>query len=234
MADVKLQNQILQLGKLIVNELGLTNSNDTLSRWVAHYIAEQIQAIEIFDNDQTNEEQKKMEKCFKDIIFLWQNRGVFPQGKKPTNNFDLIFDTLEKLNRNYPRKYFVEQIQWLENPKTNVINEEIDISILLNYVAEVEKISFFLISDLISRASDLATDEKVKEWIDVTANSYFLDGPDMSAVRFIIDDLNKNFKSEEEKNLKLLINNIDQFIETSNEIKNILKFQLDNILEKNE
>ena len=36
------QKAILELGKLFVKELDLEKSVDTLSRWMAHYVAEKI------------------------------------------------------------------------------------------------------------------------------------------------------------------------------------------------
>ena len=66
-----MREEILNLGKLLVGELGLEYSVDTLSRWMAHYIAEQMRIIESTEND-----DKKLaeEKCFETILKLWKHR----------------------------------------------------------------------------------------------------------------------------------------------------------------
>jgi len=38
-----MQKRIINLGKALVEELGLDTGVDTLARWMAHYIAEQME-----------------------------------------------------------------------------------------------------------------------------------------------------------------------------------------------
>jgi len=46
MEQSEIQKELITLGKRLVKQLGLTHSNDTLARWMAHYIAELIYKAE--------------------------------------------------------------------------------------------------------------------------------------------------------------------------------------------
>jgi hypothetical protein len=63
------------LGQEIVKQLGLDTTTDTLSRWMAHRVAELIAQGE---NDQTRRADAA------DLILrLWERRGAWPQGWPP-------------------------------------------------------------------------------------------------------------------------------------------------------
>ena len=68
MEHLEQQKKAINLGKLLVNELGLESSNDTLSRWMAHYISEKMLLAEKLPE---GEEKNKAEKdCFETILKL--------------------------------------------------------------------------------------------------------------------------------------------------------------------
>lgn len=67
----------MNLGKKLVKELDLDPGVDTLARWMAHYIAEQIILLE-----QKSGEEKKLaeERCIDMILKLWSHRATLPNG----------------------------------------------------------------------------------------------------------------------------------------------------------
>jgi hypothetical protein len=68
--------EILSLGNKLVEELKLADSNDTLSRWMAHYLAELMTQAE----SATGEAKANLEKqCFETILKIWANRGITPE-----------------------------------------------------------------------------------------------------------------------------------------------------------
>lgn len=67
MESSEVQKRSIELGKAIVEVLGLQRSNDTLSRWMAHYIAEQISKVE---HTTGTEKEEKKECCWNTILKL--------------------------------------------------------------------------------------------------------------------------------------------------------------------
>ena len=97
---------VLRLGEQIVNELGLADSADTLGRWMAHYIAELIHEVDAASEE---EQPARKAKCATAILDLWKHRQVFPGGKRPFENFDIVLRVLEGLDPESDRaRYFWE------------------------------------------------------------------------------------------------------------------------------
>jgi hypothetical protein len=71
------------LGELIVDQLGLETSTDTLSRWMAHRVAELVQQTE-----QGSQEAKK--EAAELIIGLWERRSAWPKGWPPPKTTEAI------------------------------------------------------------------------------------------------------------------------------------------------
>lgn len=67
MENSETQRHSIKLGKAIVEALGLQRSNDTLSRWMAHYIAEQVAKAE---RTSGTERETRQECCWKTILKL--------------------------------------------------------------------------------------------------------------------------------------------------------------------
>lgn len=93
MASSEIQERIINLGKALVEELG--SRIGTPSRWMAHYIAEQMT---IADNAQGDDKIRAEQKCFETILKLWEHRSSLPNGQRPFENFEPIFRVLEQLN----------------------------------------------------------------------------------------------------------------------------------------
>ena len=73
----EIQERIFNLGKALVEELGLEPGVDTLARWMAHYIAEKITLAK---NAHGDEKIKAEQQCFDAILKLWQHRSRLPNG----------------------------------------------------------------------------------------------------------------------------------------------------------
>ncbi|MGH3719388.1 MAG: hypothetical protein ACRDRI_11240 [Pseudonocardiaceae bacterium] len=74
----------MRLGEQIVHELGLERSNDTLSRWLAHHVAELINAAQDAQQTLTPEQaHQAAQQCRAAILQLWQHRTSWPHGWPP-------------------------------------------------------------------------------------------------------------------------------------------------------
>jgi hypothetical protein len=80
---------------MLVQELKLGDSVDTLGRWMAHYVAELIHEAERSDVETRD---IKREACFKAILELWRHRHELPNGKRPFEPFEPVFRALQTLD----------------------------------------------------------------------------------------------------------------------------------------
>src|SRR5262249_1554821 len=87
--------KVLELGKELVDELGLNKSNDTLARWMAHYVAELMHGVE---SAQGEDRLAKMRVCGDAILNLWRHRHELPSGKRPFEEMEPILRALESLD----------------------------------------------------------------------------------------------------------------------------------------
>lgn len=86
----------MELGKQIVNELGLDPGVDTLGRWMAHHIAELIT-----DAERTTEPEAKRKKeiqAAETISKVWQHRSAYENRINPLHEFKPILQVLRTLD----------------------------------------------------------------------------------------------------------------------------------------
>jgi len=88
----------LALGRQIVSELGLEPGVDTLSKWMAHHIAELISDAE----SQTDPEVKrnKETQAAESISKLWQHRSKYDNRINPLHDLKPILQVLQTLDPN--------------------------------------------------------------------------------------------------------------------------------------
>ncbi|NTU49842.1 MAG: hypothetical protein HGA87_02945 [Desulfobulbaceae bacterium] len=97
-------DNILKLGKRLVEELGLDQSVDTLGRWMAHYIAELIHDAETAIEEDQDE---KRSQCASAILDLWDHHSTMPRGRRPFQDFEAILRALESLDpKNAESRYY--------------------------------------------------------------------------------------------------------------------------------
>jgi hypothetical protein len=94
---------VLELGRHLVSEFEEPEQADTLSKWMAHYLAEQILAAKAARGKARDTLQGK---CADLILKLWAQRHALPRGRRPLEAFEPAMQTLEQLRSDQPR-YFV-------------------------------------------------------------------------------------------------------------------------------
>lgn len=149
--------EVLTLGRKLVDELGQEPRVDTLSRWMAHYIAELIDAAL---NAAPEERAAAERKCFETILELWEHRAELPDGRRPLENLEPIVRALESLDPdNETPRYFrfvrrtIDRVK--EGPHTLS---------LLDFVDGIDSTARILIGYKLADAARSALDES-KEWV---------------------------------------------------------------------
>lgn len=91
---MRLPSKVLRLGTLIVRELDLERSNDTLGRWMAHHLAELIAEAEGDDGDDRTETRGRI---FDLILRIWSHRRSLPQNADPLSKLEDLVSVLWRL-----------------------------------------------------------------------------------------------------------------------------------------
>jgi hypothetical protein len=185
---------VLKFGEKIVAELGNEDRADTLSRWMAHYVAELIQKSEVAQIEGRDE---ALAQCAAAILNLWEYRRKFPQGKRPLEDLEPIIRTLETLDPDRPAiRYFDDVI--LERSETEEADES---QTWLNLAVELDYSARILIRDCLARAAQTAVN-KSKEWIALAEAAGADHGIDILLIRALdeeSDPLNETRKRIEER-----------------------------------
>lgn len=162
MESLEMQKRIINLGKALVEELGLDPGVDTLARWMAHYIAEQM---EIAKNTTGDDKIEAEQRCFETILKLWQHRSFLPNGWRPFENFEPIFQALERLDPENKQPYYFNNTNKnsLEPDKTSKATESVQR--WLDVASGIDQVVRIWLDYVFKQAALCATDEKTIEWL---------------------------------------------------------------------
>lgn len=227
MEQFGIQDQAIKLGKYLVSELELEDGVDTLSKWMTHYIAEQIT---IAENSEGEKKEEAKQKCFETILKLWERRIYFPEGKRPLEEFDPIFRVLERLDTEKDHLPFYKLKDFDEVKNTS--EKKTDFDTWINHIENIDKVAKQLIRFCLVNAYESSKDEKTQEWITNSIES--VDGMDIQAARVIVrmyeDQIEE--ESEEEFEVKILtslLEEIDLLEKTQNEIRDYINNRINRV-----
>lgn len=196
---------ILEIGRALIKELGLEPGDDTLCRWMAHYIAELIEGAEIAAED---DRPKKLAKCSEIILALWQHRSELPNGKRPFEEFEPIFRAIESLDPDDDTPRYFRSIR-NSSDKADVTAESkkwLELADDLDYAARM------LIRYCLEQASQDAID-KTQKWVKLAKDAGLEDGIEFPVIRFINSEKELEDQSEtDERAQRLLEDRINRLV----------------------
>lgn len=204
-----MNTEVLKLGKLLVKELGLEPGVDTLSRWVAHYIAQQMTEIETSSGV---DKQAAEERCFESILKLWKHRAYYQTGDKPFENFEPIFQTLDRLNPDHEEPFYF-QSEYAVRDKSENVDDTVKQCLFM--ATKIDEIVRIWLKFIFQQAVEQAVDEKTREWIKAAAP--LSDNDEMSLIVRILSDRDvdekdtTHYKEEEAKMVKRRIEQLKDY-----------------------
>lgn len=218
-----MNKEVLKLGKLLVKELGLESGVDTLSRWMAHYIAQQMSEIE---NSTGADKQAAEEKCFETILKLWKHRAYYETGDRPFENFESIFQTLDRLNPDYEEPFYF-QSEYSTKGKLNNTDNAVKQYLLL--AIQIDEVVRVWLKVIFQHAAEQALDEKTKEWIK--AATPLTDNDEASLIVHILSehDIDEKNRKEKTKLLKHRIEQLKSFREFNEELIAMYEEELETV-----
>ena len=218
--------KIIKLGQKLVNELSTRSEIDSLSKWMIHYISEQIRIAKSAKGKKKLEAERN---CFETILKLWKHKAYLPSGHRPFENFESIFRVLEKIDPGNKKQFYYEHpIQdKLKSQKTisTDIKKWLDIALTIDEVARV------WLSQVFKYAAQSATDKETIKWFETVSGLAKED--DISVVIRLFgeeseSEENKTARiiSEKQENLKSRIEQLDAFVRFSEDLKKIYLAEL--------
>lgn len=150
----------MELGEALVEELTTERGIDTLSRWMAHYVAEQIETAKSASGVEKAEAAKR---CFETILKLWEQRANFPRKYRPYEQFESIFSALANLDpESGPRR---PTPSWKRAPVSGDQEDESEVEKWLAVAQDIDYGTSTLIRFCLSQACEAAESEGVRKWL---------------------------------------------------------------------
>jgi hypothetical protein len=227
MESSEMKKQVISLGKALVQELGLESGVDTLSKWMAHYVAEQITMAENATGDAKATAERR---CFETVIKLWEHQSSFPNGRRPFKNFDPIFRALDRMDPESHRYFYSLDDRLFgeaEHDKDSEAQKE-DVRSWINIALEVDGAARVLINFAFKQAAHSATDDKTKTWIKNAGNLPTSD--DLAVIIRLLpsdqdsqeEDVLERARQEQQKGLRSKIEKLDALVRASKSIRGAL------------
>lgn len=193
MAHSEMQKEVINLGKLLVKELGLEPGSDTLSRWMAHYLAEKIKLCESSEGE---EKAKIEQECFNLILKLWKHRWTLPNGRRPLEDFEPLLNLLQRIKPEHEEPYWYPTIPIPHNhrdekepPAENTVQFWIDVADQIDIIART------WMWDAFQRAAAIAETPDTKKWLETAVG--YPDDYDRRAIRIVYADEDANLTEEQ-------------------------------------
>jgi len=204
------QNNIIQLGKLLIDELGGDRPPDVLSGWIAHYIAELISKIE---TESGEAKEKAQSTCFDAIMRLWDHRYSEKVGFAGVRDFKAIFETLEKLNPDNPQPIYF-------SPAETTEQESEEVAQLVNFATSLDRITRRLLLQVLHLAARAASTENTQQLLD-SATSISIPN-DLRSIQLILrtDDEEVDVEPSE---LESCLNEMEAFAELTMSLAKALR-----------
>jgi hypothetical protein len=168
------------LGNKIVEELGQDQSRDTLARWMAHYIAELIEAARRATGE---DQQTRMDMCARAILDLWRHQTLLPTGTRPFEELAPILRTLESLDPNPDNlRYYRLQIAAIHDDA-----EEEETKRWLRIAKHLDFSARILIRYCLTCAADSALN-KSEEWVALSQAAGLEEEVELQTFRLLVEE----------------------------------------------
>ncbi len=212
---MKPSREIVDLGRALVDQLGLAERHDMAACWMAHDIAAKIHAADACPDDTSAQAI-----CAEAILKLWEHRAVYPHAKRPYESLEPILATLERLDPGSETPFYFRPKVELEGEAAEWLQRALDI----DAVARV----------LIGYALGVAAAKNGEEGADwsVLAEASELEAPDVRIRRIIFTKIgvaSQTVEEQERERLQSLIRSIARFQKSARAVAAQLKSDLASI-----
>ena len=201
---------LIGLGKRLVEEFKLEDKTDTLSQWMLHYLAE---LFERYNVPISPEEKRIAALEIKDTIFkLWDFRHQQSHSQSSFKNTKSLISTLKKLNLDNDDVFYSGLIDFINAESTS---DQSNPDYWYSYALELDKASRFLIRDCILKGYAI-TETDNQEIANLIKEFETLDSYENLLSRFYND---QSSEDKEIRNIKKNISKIEELMDALVELK---------------
>ena len=209
---------MISLGEKIVAELGQDQSVDTLSRWMAHYVAEKIEDASTAKGE---DHDQRMSECSDVILKLWRHRNQLPKGMRPFEDIEPIFRVLKSLDiEDTTPRYFRES-----NLAADLDSMDESVARWLRNALEIDRTARMLIRYCLAIAARDPANE-CKDWLSLAEAVEEPSDNDIVTVRFISDVVDSIVSENQGELEKEIIDDLLQRLKSISDLCATLSSQL--------
>ncbi|RQO64849.1 hypothetical protein DBR43_31715 [Pedobacter sp. KBW06] len=166
-------DKVTRLGKLLVKELSLENSSDTLGRWMAHYVAGKMDEA---SNGTGKRKEEAEQACTETILALWDHRWKMSSRLRPLKSFREILETLSAMVPENKQSYYFHYQDVDPTPSDNQ---------KLKKAREIDAAARGVLKYLMSEAAKEVASPDLHDWIE--ASDAIAEYPDMMVIRTVYE-----------------------------------------------
>jgi hypothetical protein len=218
--SLKRSKAVIELGKRLVTQLDA--ADDLLASWMAHHIAERIEAA---DNAPASEKIDRQNDCAEAILQLWHHRSVLPPHLRPLGEIEPVMRTLASLDVDQTDYRYHRNV--LREAALADVDDE-DTKHWLELATGVDYTARLLIQSALRAAAARAA-LGAHAWVELAKEAGADDGADRAVVRFIIDNEDDSDPVEVYDNayLRDRLSRLEAFVQLASALAEEWRTQLD-------
>ncbi len=206
MAGFETQSKVISLGEALVKELTKNDHSTTLSRWLAFYIAGQIEAAK---KAKGPERKRAQQRCFEAILQLWKHRSSMPNGLHPFGGFEPILRVLADIDPDKPSAFYAGA---RVDSKKARDKKSAEVETMMQFVAGTDHAARILIEAGLELAVAHAQTPRTKAYLTRVHGKVKKD--DIMSVARLMERLNRMEPSESAKEVAERVKQWEERIET--------------------
>lgn len=153
MEFIERSSAVIELGKRLIAQMNL--SDDELSQWMAHMLAERIHDAE----NASPAERVEAQKSCADLVFqLWNRRYSLPARVRPFEKLEPLLRTLDSLDANKGPRF-----RFIGGPRAESDAEE-EVAKMLSLAMKLDDAARILVQHFLAVAAEQASNES-SSWI---------------------------------------------------------------------
>lgn len=160
-----------------MRELGDVDRSDTLTAWMAQYVAE---LMELAANTGPDERVSAHERCADAILRLWAHRGQFAREARPFMDVTEISAVLERINPENTDPFYQHRAHGVGEPRNS------DLRKVLQTIEAADRMARGFIEDGVRLAVRMA-DERDSKWVGAVQGNSTLDTPEARSLSRMLE-----------------------------------------------
>ena len=212
-------DSVLDLGRMLVQELDEGSQRDTLARWMCHHVAERI------ENAESSGRAAVVDDARRAVLDLWEHRSSLPRDSRPLRDFGLVFRTLEALDPTDPSARYFSAVREVAKAEAEDKDDgEDSVTSWLLLAEGMDHAARLLIRECLRGAAKAAGGD-VTKWIQAAEEAGFTVDPDLRTVRVLLR-LDRGEPDRRDETDRARLEDLLQKLESFRELSAILEQDL--------